>query len=69
MADLLRADGTLDLTTGFRGNLDVSGYRLASAPGEALRLAPGDESWADIFGPRGTDGVVHALALDGSGGL
>jgi len=72
LADLLRSDGTLDLSTGFRGSLDVSGYRLASAPGAAPRFAPdapGDENWADTFGPQGTGGDVDALALDGSGNL
>ena len=42
LADLLRPDGTLDLTTGFRGSVDTHGYRLvSSADGvPALRRPP-----------------------------
>ena len=40
LAELLLSDGTLDLTSGFQGSLDASGYRLVSGPGGAPRFAP-----------------------------
>jgi hypothetical protein len=73
LAELLNPDGTLDLTSGWRGSLDARSWRLASAPGEAPRFAPlaapGDENWADNFVSPGISGPVSALALDGEGKL
>lgn len=69
LAGLLLPDGTLDLTTGFSGSLDVSGYRMVGAPGEAPRFVPeaaGDERWSAAFQRPGTSTLVHALAVIGS---
>ena len=72
VGELLRADGTLDLNSGFRGSLDASGWRLASKPGQAPRFipdaapaAPGDEYWSSLGS--GMNGSVSTLALDGAG--
>jgi len=61
LTDLPNASGMPDLTTGFLGDLDLSGYSLASVPG--------DENWMGIFGPQGIGGTVRAMATDGSGNL
>ena len=70
LSDLLNANGTLDLSTGFRGSLDGRGWRMVSRPEEAPRFAPlaatGNENWADIFTLSGTTGIVYAVVISGS---
>ncbi len=69
LAELLNPDGTLNLTTGFRGSLDARGWRLVSGPDEAPRFAPasvpGDEGWASFFEAFGANSTVFALAISG----
>jgi hypothetical protein len=77
LGELVNADGTLDLASGYRGNLDATGYRLVSGAGEEPRFATaaavgGDEYWQPGFGSldmQGMDDTVSALAADGAGNL
>jgi hypothetical protein len=73
LGDLLDAQGSLDLSSGFRGSIDARGWGLVSGPDEApafaLLAAGGDSQWSDIFQPPGTNGVVWALAADGTGNV
>ena len=63
LGTLLNSNGMLDLTTGFSGSLDVTGWDLVSGPGEPPRFSregipgprintrsvAGDEFWDDQF--------------------
>ncbi|MHC1726203.1 MAG: hypothetical protein AB9866_09385 [Syntrophobacteraceae bacterium] len=73
IGDLLSPEGTMNLKSGYSGSLDLQGYKMLSAPGEAPRFArnaaPGDERWSDSFSPLGMGGYVNALAVDGNGNL
>jgi hypothetical protein len=74
---MLRPDGTLDLSTGYAGSLDPSGWKLVAGPGGAPRFiaagpgpaapaAPavaGDEFWDARFSVPGTDGQVMAVLV------
>jgi hypothetical protein len=75
--ELLRADGTLDLSTGFSGTLDPAGFRLVTGNGGAPRfVAAGaqaaamacdpDAAWGDEFSGPGPDGPIEAIAVIGS---
>src|SRR4051812_42849276 len=47
VAEMLNADGTLNLDSGFNGSLDMAGWKMASGPGGAPRFVPavaGDEN-------------------------
>ncbi len=73
LADLVAADGSLNLPAGFRGTVDPRGWRLASEAGQAPHFAPlaapGDEYWSPAFAPAGPDNTVYAMAADGSGNV
>ena len=82
IANLLNPDGSLDLSPGQYGSIDLSGWQMVSGMGEAPRFAPlpphdpqppagapGDENWAEGFHLPGVDGEIYALALDSSGSL
>ncbi len=65
--ELLRPDGTLNLTTGFSGSLDVSGFGMELDPARGPMfhaLAPTAIGWSALG--TGTDGNVYALAVIGS---
>ena len=80
LADLPRADGTLDLEAGYRGNADARGYGLVSGSGAAPRFVPspaegrptgppnpgqrGFSHGAGGFSEPGTNDGVEALAMD-----
>jgi trimeric autotransporter adhesin len=80
LADLLRPDGTLNLTTGFTGSLDPSGWRMVTdsdttphfvrtgnmGTGMTMPGLPGDVNWEVRFGPQGTNGTINALAVKGN---
>ncbi|MHC1724858.1 MAG: hypothetical protein AB9866_02345 [Syntrophobacteraceae bacterium] len=71
--ELLGLDGTLNLNSGYKGSLDVQGYKMVSSPVEpprfAVEAAAGDERWAGNFRPVGMNDVVGTLAVDGRGNL
>src|SRR6266536_2578128 len=73
LADLLNADGTLNLARGFHGSVDARGWVLTSGPAEAPRFAPaaatGDERWAANFAGWGVSNVLSALAADSNGNI
>src|SRR5207249_2304042 len=48
LAGLLNPDGTLNLSTGYAGSLDPTGWRMETAAGGRPRFvpaAPGGQSW------------------------
>jgi hypothetical protein len=73
-SDLLRSDGALDLTTGFRGVLDLRGWKVTldaqrgplfrplGSPAFTRTAAPG--TWSALG--TGTNGIVRAIAVSGS---
>lgn len=73
LAELLGADGTLDLSSGYRGSIDARGWALVSEPDQPPRFAPqavaeaGDEVWADDFTVPGVDDAVFAVASTADG--
>ena len=70
VTELLQPDGSLDLSTGYRGSLDLAGYQVIADMNGALRLAPdaeGDQNWALGYQLPGVDNSVLAVALDGEG--
>lgn len=84
LATLLHPNGSINLSTGYRGVLDPTGWILrAGIQGEprflaqtnpedlqsSSLLAPGDENWVQGFQIPGTNGDVLALVLDGSGNM
>ena len=74
LAELLDAEGRLNLSSGFRGSIDASGWQLVSGPNEAPAFAPlaveEGHRWSGMFHPPGmTDGDVYALAVDRAGNL
>ena len=72
LENLLLADGTLNLATGYRGALDLRGWQVAGDLEEAPRFvpqAPGDENWLAGYQLPGMNGGIDALLLDGNGNL
>ena len=69
LADLLRPDGGLDLTSGFSGSLDPTDYSMSYAADGSPRftpkapLAPAD-TWNALGS--GVNGLVYAIAVAGS---
>jgi hypothetical protein len=72
----LNPDGTLNLSSGFRGSLDPNGWQLRLGEGGAPRFEPAMAMpadtqgtslgrWDDRFGPPGANGVVYAIAVMG----
>lgn len=53
---VLRADGTLDLSTGFSGSLDVKGMRMVASAGKAPRFVSADQQAEDLNNPDGPMG-------------
>src|SRR5262245_43410914 len=43
LGEMLNSDGTLNLSTGFSGSLDPSGWAMVSGAGEPPRFAPAPE--------------------------
>ncbi len=74
LREMLNSDGTLNLTSGFRGSLDARGWRLVSGPNEPPRFAPqaaplavpGNQDWASNFTFRGVSATVNGIAVDSS---
>ena len=68
LAELLNPDGSLDLSTGFRGALDPAGWRMEYAPGgvpvfkPTVPLAPSN-TWHALGS--GLNNGVHAIAVEG----
>ena len=69
-------DGTVALSTGFRGSLNPSGWRLAGGSSQATRFIPdaapadpGDEYWVAGYHTRGMNDEVYALTVDGTGNV
>ena len=72
LGELLNPDGSIDLHSGYRGSLDLSGWQAVGEVGDALRFAPlaaGDGHWDNDFGRPGVNNTVNALAVDGLGNL
>lgn len=72
LGELLNPDGTINLNSGYRGSLDLSGWKLVSDSRQPPRFAPlaaGDGHWDGIFGRPGVNNSVNALAMDGLGNL
>ncbi|MBL8167513.1 MAG: putative Ig domain-containing protein, partial [Acidobacteria bacterium] len=70
---MLNPDGSLNLSTGFSGSLDVKGWQMEHAPDDAPRfvkaspLAPGDENWDPQFtNSIGVSGFVSAITVSGT---
>ena len=71
LGTLLNDDGTLNLSSGFSGNLDPSGFKLISKKGEAPRFSPvladPDHNWFTSFQGEGFNGtLVYAIAISGT---
>src|SRR5205823_5059111 len=69
LADLLNADGTLDLSSGYAGTLDPTGWRMETGAGGRPRFVPstaGGQGWDPRFNPPGTDNSVFAVAISGT---
>jgi len=73
LTDLINPDGTLDLTTGFSGALDPTGWRVEYAPDGGPVFRPSDgpaalsspaSAWHAL--DTGLNGEVYALAVAGS---
>src|SRR4051812_15818659 len=66
LGDLLNADGTLNLRSGYSGALDPTGWDLTPAKGDPPRFVPkapvvaGDENWDTRFAAHGPDYSVLA---------
>src|SRR5437867_12733659 len=68
LADLLNADGTLNLNTGYAGSLDPRGWRMENSSGGRPRFvasAPGGHEWDSRFTLPGVTGAVYAVAIIG----
>ena len=66
LSDLLNADGTLDLSTGYTGSLDPAGWRMEAGAGSAPRFVSSgslDQGWDPRFTLPGVTGLVKAIAL------
>jgi trimeric autotransporter adhesin len=69
LSELLNPDGSIVLDSGYRGTLDLQGWKLISDAGAAPRFAPlavGDGHWDNIFGRIGLSNTVYALVMDGT---
>lgn len=77
VASILKADGSLDLTTGFSGSLDVTGHRVVTradgAPAfvkaDAPAGNPDDVYWDDRFTLPGINGEVRVVVVDAAGNV
>lgn len=73
--ELLLPDGSLDLSSGYTGNLDPSGYTwYTDSQGKphfvrSPLFQQQNENWSDLFALPGCDEQVFALQLDPSGHL
>lgn len=73
--ELLLPDGTLDLSKGYTGNIEASGYTwYTDSLGKPHFVRPPlspqqNENWSDFFAPPGCDGQVRVLQFDISGNL
>lgn len=72
LADLLNADGTLDLSRGSSGALDPAGWRMEYGPGGALIFEPAGEPAAPLSPGKewhalgsGMNDAVMAIAVAG----
>ncbi|MEM7052943.1 MAG: hypothetical protein AAF446_00200, partial [Pseudomonadota bacterium] len=67
LSELLDEEGYVVLPEDFSGSVDISGYALASGPGQAprfIRSGSADEAWSrDEFGVPGCDDDVQAMAV------
>ncbi len=69
---LLKPDGSLDLSKGYKGNLDLSGFDVSitkDGPKISSRTAStttDDDRWTSLGGFPGTDGNINAMATDGT---
>jgi hypothetical protein len=77
LADLLNADGRLNLPRGFSGSLDATGYRLISGPHDAPQFAPlelsapgpGNENWSSGFNVPHINNSVYVVAVAPDGNV
>src|SRR3954451_17016408 len=61
LGELLNADGTVNLGTGYSGTLDAAGWQLAGGLAGSPRFVPtaaGDENWDDRFDVLGLNDQV-----------
>jgi hypothetical protein len=68
LQELLKPDGSLDLSRGYQGALDPSGYRLKYGPNGAPLFKPGEptapaNAWNALGG--GLNNTVKAIAVEG----
>jgi len=73
--ELLLPDGTLNLSSGYRGSLDAHGYTwYTDSHGKPHFVRPPfspkqNESWSDLFAPPGCDAQVWTLQFAPNGNL
>lgn len=77
LAELLREDGSLNLSTQFRGQLDPTGWQLTLAPDGSPRFQkthsspsllaahPDDAYWDERFNIGGAGGAIYTVAISG----
>lgn len=62
---LLKSDGTINLKSGFKGSLDLKGYKMTTGPNGMPKFIPSsteaslvnpDDYWDSTFSLPGTDG-------------
>jgi trimeric autotransporter adhesin len=76
LAQLLNADNTLNLGSGFSGSLDVDGWTMHTDSNGSPRFisntqatppsVPDDAAWDSRFGLPGVDGAVSTIAISGT---
>jgi hypothetical protein len=76
LAQLLNADNTLNLGSGFSGSLDADGWtmrtdssgtpRFVPAAQSSPTSVPDDAAWDSRFGSPGVNGIVLAVAVSGT---
>ncbi len=73
---VLKPDGTLDMSTGFRGSLDARGWKVDMEPDGTPRFSkddapvplaahPDDAYWDERFGLGGSSGPIYTIAIAG----
>lgn len=76
LGELLQEDGSLNLSTGFRGQLDPTGWEMTLAPDGSPRFEkssspsllaahPDDVYWDERFNIGGAGGAIYTVAISG----
>jgi trimeric autotransporter adhesin len=73
LKQFLHPDGSLNLPNGFKGQIDVNGWKMLAGKNGAPRFVSSSSSedtlWEDCFGVRGANDEVRCAVADGAGNI